>query len=735
MSEDTDSSCCLPTEPDLPPLERKTGPTVRASAQGAIGKDDFHQNQEVACSSPEQWPFEPRPPCATPTPEKPKVSRAVLASRAVLCGRGSRSPAMMFPMGAPGEADAAPGQASPRAASSSSSTVQADSTKYGSEPSRVDVLSSARFVSDPLKQSLTAVKYSTKSEGDLPPLSVLPQPPDRPKPAMVRGLASRILASCAQPSLPAAPVAESQVAAGSRPPSRPGSRHSNRPSVSNQQEHGHKEWLHAEVQSIVELSEQNGWHVVDAIALHSELGKPVGKTAGRPSGLLMPPGKSTAVLVLADASSLHTACQTIKRVREAREASKQTQEPTMGSGQSAFLPVIVAFLGGPGSVGFEVSALKAQRNFLSHGADDVIVKCGSDCDFRLATLMAITRAEAKREMRDNYKKELHRQVRLAVGDDDPRMGLFWQAVQMIFAEFPAMAKDITHDPDEGDEVGPIRLGSKLGQGGFGQVFSATNSDTGELEAVKMIDKASLETLQGVSDLWREIKVLRRINHQSLVKFHGCIHGPTHVFIRMEMAGKRNLYCVVKQYPNGMATETVRQYLSQMASAVAHLHVRGIAHRDLKPENVAVSQDSSLVKILDFGSVAPIDRECCDMAGTMPFMAPEVLAGGDEEPYDPSRCDVWSTVVVLLEMLCGPDKFGRMMNWGRKHIPCPDRYDELKAFFEQPDAVSAALEADLGTLDESLYDLVSGMFHLDSSLRWSAKQVTASPWLKASWDPS
>jgi len=498
-------------------------------------------------------------------------------------------------------------------------------------------------------------------------------------------------------------------------PSMRASRYSHGHQSSDQHVHDHQEWLCAEVRSVRETAAQCEWHVIDATANHLEESLLAGEASGRLREGLAPPNPDAAVLVLCEVSDIETACQAV------RGACKPAQ------GASSPPLVIALLLGRPSSHGFAQAVVSAHQDLLSGGAQDVIVKCGSDADLSVAVAMAKVRIREKQKQHMHFKREL---VRRLQKQKDPAENMFWNSVHLVFNGFPPIDEDLICEPNQGDDVGPLRWGCKLGQGGFGQVFSATNSDTGELEAVKIIDKASLNELGKVSNLWRECKVLRKLSyHENIVQCYGCMHGPAYIFIRMELAGKQNLYSIVKKHPSGLGLEAARNFQSQIASGVLHLHDSGVAHRDLKPENIGVCQDGMVVKLLDFGSAAPIDKECCDMAGTMPFMAPEVLASGDEEPYDPSRCDVWSIAVLLLEMLCGPDKMGKMLRWGRKHPPCPERADELDAFFKQPRVLRSSLEEDLGPIDEGLFTLVDGMLQLDSSKRWSAHQVAEADWLE------
>mmetsp|Transcript_55914 Transcript_55914/g.160636 ORF Transcript_55914/g.160636 Transcript_55914/m.160636 type:complete len:122 (+) Transcript_55914:1427-1792(+) len=117
-----------------------------------------------------------------------------------------------------------------------------------------------------------------------------------------------------------------------------------------------------------------------------------------------------------------------------------------------------------------------------------------------------------------------------------------------------------------------------------------------------------------------------------------------------------------------------------------------------------------------------------MAGTMPFMAPEILVADNRDYYDPSGCDVWSCAGVLLEMLCGPDKLGRMMGWTASQEPGPERYAELTTFLIDDRGLRAAIETDIGHVSGDLMELLWGMLEMEPAARWSVRQVSQSRWV-------
>mmetsp|Transcript_50700 Transcript_50700/g.146189 ORF Transcript_50700/g.146189 Transcript_50700/m.146189 type:complete len:148 (-) Transcript_50700:140-583(-) len=119
-----------------------------------------------------------------------------------------------------------------------------------------------------------------------------------------------------------------------------------------------------------------------------------------------------------------------------------------------------------------------------------------------------------------------------------------------------------------------------------------------------------------------------------------------------------------------------------------------------------------------------------MAGTMPFMSPEILKSGDSEPYMPTGCDIWAAAVVLLEMLCGFGKLNTMIGWETCEKPTPKCADDLQAYFDDLDRLYGALCADVIGLEDSLMDLFAGMFQLDWRSRLTAAQAERSDFVAA-----
>ena len=201
----------------------------------------------------------------------------------------------------------------------------------------------------------------------------------------------------------------------------------------------------------------------------------------------------------------------------------------------------------------------------------------------------------------------------------------------------------------------FRLDRLLGSGGFGAVFAATTSDTGERVALKVLDNRVLEHVGGEQRFLREAELARRLEHPNVVRVldDGVAEDGTR-FIAFELLEGRSVADEVDRWGPMQAGKAVRITL-EVLEALGAAHGLGIVHRDLKPANVYLLDGSDQVKVLDFGiakstnpnTMAGLTQEGM-MLGTPMFMAPEQMTGAEIRP----ATDLFAVGMLMLEMLLG-----------------------------------------------------------------------------------
>lgn len=184
---------------------------------------------------------------------------------------------------------------------------------------------------------------------------------------------------------------------------------------------------------------------------------------------------------------------------------------------------------------------------------------------------------------------------------------------------------------------------QIGAGASGTVFLASDTRTGERVAIKMARASQLSSLK------YEIALQKMSAHPAIVR------------LREAYLCTDWLWLVMEYVPGGTLTETLGPTIDfpepciacvckELASALAHMHRKGLLHRDLKSDNVLVSFEGE-TKLADFGFAAGLVREKMHrttVCGTHAWMAPEVVNG---EAYD-GKADVWSLGITLLECADG-----------------------------------------------------------------------------------
>lgn len=207
------------------------------------------------------------------------------------------------------------------------------------------------------------------------------------------------------------------------------------------------------------------------------------------------------------------------------------------------LPIFVLLFdvcgSGPGD--FDM-ALDMQHRLMREGADDVLCYTRTSQELQLAVAMAMHRHTVKLSTLSRVRSRLAREVGQSIAERAVELeevhatGLFWQSVDRLFKDFPAMDLKLPKELGPGTCLGPCTLDARLGAGSFGKVYSATNDQSGWREAVKVIAKSSVKHCKQATALHREIELHSRLEHRDIVRFLGAMHGPLHVFIRMEALG-------------------------------------------------------------------------------------------------------------------------------------------------------------------------------------------------------
>ena len=202
-------------------------------------------------------------------------------------------------------------------------------------------------------------------------------------------------------------------------------------------------------------------------------------------------------------------------------------------------------------------------------------------------------------------------------------------------------------------LGRYRPLRPLGSGGSGSVWLARDERTGLDVALKIVAREG----KAAARAEREAKAAAQLRHPACLRAYGFGRDPRHVYIAYEFVPGRTYREALRA---GELTEDAAiEACAQVCEGLAHAHAAGILHRDVKPSNVLLTEgDRVSARVLDFGLAQMAEAETLteagDVPGTLAYISPERLVGGEATP----AADVWAVGVMLWEALAGRHPFWR-----------------------------------------------------------------------------
>jgi len=207
-------------------------------------------------------------------------------------------------------------------------------------------------------------------------------------------------------------------------------------------------------------------------------------------------------------------------------------------------------------------------------------------------------------------------------------------------------------------AGRYRLENRLGRGGMGKVYRATDMSLSREVAVKMIRDEFFADRKAIDKFRQESQVTGSFAHPNVVTVYDFgVEAGQRVFLVMELLQGITLRQEMRPRKGLDAARTLELF-EGICAGVGAAHAQGMIHRDLKPENIFLSRKDAkeFVKITDFGiakSIPITPDETRDtitgiVVGTMKYMSPEQLRGRPASP----RWDLWALAVIAYEALSG-----------------------------------------------------------------------------------
>ncbi len=232
--------------------------------------------------------------------------------------------------------------------------------------------------------------------------------------------------------------------------------------------------------------------------------------------------------------------------------------------------------------------------------------------------------------------------------DDSGGSLRW--LMEAIARLPAREAD--EGLGAGTMAGRYRLIERIGRGGFGVVYRATDTELGRDVALKLLHADGKSA--GAPVLLREAQAMARLQHPHIVTVYdvGTL-ADGQLFVAMELVDGASLRRWLEEQPR--STKEIVRVFVDAGTGLAAAHDAGVVHRDFKPDNVLVGRDG-VARVADFGlasSPSPSTDVTASGGGTPRYMPLEQVAGVAAD----ARMDQFSFAVALWEALTGSHPFG------------------------------------------------------------------------------
>jgi len=214
----------------------------------------------------------------------------------------------------------------------------------------------------------------------------------------------------------------------------------------------------------------------------------------------------------------------------------------------------------------------------------------------------------------------------------------------------------SQSPGKVKQIGGYRLESKLGQGGMGVVFKATETSLDRPVALKVLSPKIAEDERSLQRFLREARSAAKLRHPHIVAAYDVGQSPEgYHYFAMEFVDGESLRARIKRQ-TALDQREATEIILSVARGLQHAEAVGMVHRDIKPDNILIDQDGT-PKSADFGLAKthedPTVTQAGGVIGSPHYMSPEQAAGKQDIDI---RTDLYSLGVTYYQAIVGKPPF-------------------------------------------------------------------------------